>query len=168
MKRMEGMRRTAAVVTVSDGVSAGTRADESGDVAQSLLAEHGFDVVRRVVVPDDRVRIEDALRELSDGDETALVVTTGGTGFGPRDVTPEATRAVIDREAPGLAELMRSSGLAHTPMAALSRAVAGAVSRTLIVNLPGSPAGVRESLDAVLPVVPHALELLGGSAGAHP
>src|ERR687895_627691 len=168
MKRMEGTLRTAAVVTVSDGVSAGTRADESGDVAQSLLAEHGFDVVRRLVVPDDRVRIEDALRELSDGDEMALVVTTGGTGFGPRDVTPEATRAVIDREAPGLAELMRSTGLEQTPLAALSRAVAGSRGSTLVLNLPGSPKGVREGLDAVLSVLPHAIELLGGHTGEHP
>jgi xanthine/CO dehydrogenase XdhC/CoxF family maturation factor len=95
-------------------------------------------------------------------------VTTGGTGFGPRDVTPEATRAVIEREAPGLAELMRASGLATTPMAALSRGVAGAVGSALIVNLPGSPKGVRESLAAVLPVIPHAVELLGGATGAHP
>jgi len=95
-------------------------------------------------------------------------VTTGGTGFGPRDVTPEATRAVIDREAPGLAEVMRAAGLAKTPMASLSRAVAGSIGATLVLNLPGSPKGVRESLDAVLPVVPHAIELLGGVTGAHP
>ena len=95
-------------------------------------------------------------------------MTTGGTGFGPRDVTPEATLAVLDREAPGLAELMRAAGLAHTPMASLSRARAGAVGDALVVNLPGSPRGVRESLDAVLPVVPHAVGLLAGGTGAHP
>jgi molybdenum cofactor synthesis domain-containing protein len=158
--------RLAAVVTVSDGVARGTREDGSGDVAESMLREAGFDVDARVVVPDERAEIERALRELVA--RHGLVVTTGGTGFGPRDVTPEATRAVVDREAPGLAELMRAAGLAHTPMAALSRAVVGSLGMGLIVNLPGSPAGVRESLDAVLPVVPHAVELLGGSTGAHP
>jgi molybdenum cofactor synthesis domain-containing protein len=104
------------------------------------------------------------LRDLT-SEGVALVLTTGGTGFGPRDVTPEATRAVIDREAPGLAELMRAAGLEHTPNAALSRAVAGTAGGTLIVNLPGSPKGVRESLEAVMPVLPHALEQLESGAG---
>ncbi len=161
---MEATR--AAVLTVSDGVTNGTREDESGDVAVQLLGAAGFDVSDRRVVPDERTDIESALRDLAS--THGLVVTTGGTGFGPRDVTPEATRAVIDREAPGLAELMRARGLAHTPMAALSRAVAGARGRALILNLPGSPAGVRESLDSVLTVLPHAVDLLGGAAGAHP
>jgi molybdopterin adenylyltransferase len=131
-----------------------------------LLSEAGFDVSDRRVVADERPDIESALRELAA--THGLVVTTGGTGFGPRDVTPEATRAVIEREAPGLAELMRATGLAHTPMAALSRAVAGALGGTLILNLPGSPQGVRESLSSVLPVIPHAVELLGGAIGGHP
>ena len=156
----------AAVLTVSDGVAHGTREDGSGDAAVEMLREAGFEVADRRVVPDERAEIESALRELAGAN--GLVVSTGGTGFGPRDVTPEATRAVIVREAPGLSELMRATGLAHTPMAALSRAVAGAVGTTLILNLPGSPTGVRESLAAVLPVVPHAVELLGGSTGAHP
>src|SRR4051794_31573250 len=157
----------AAVVTVSDGVTHGTREDRSGEAAVELLGSAGFGDVERRLVPDERDRIEALLRELaSEGFE--LVVTTGGTGFGPRDVTPEATRAVIDREAPGLAELMRAAGLAHTPQAALSRGVAGTVGSMLVLNLPGSPKAVRESLDAVLPVVPHALELLAGRTGEHP
>ena len=163
---MEPRTTRAAVLTVSDGVTRGTREDASGDAAEALLRAAAFDVSERRVVADEQDQIESALRELAA--TNGLEVTTGGTGFGPRDVTPEATRGVIEREAPGLAELMRARGLSQTPMAALSRGIAGAVGAALIVNLPGSPGGVRESLAAVLPVIPHAVELLGGATGAHP
>lgn len=154
------MTPSAAVLTVSDGVSAGTREDRSGETAERMLREAGFDPVLRRVVPDERSQIEAALVELCTG--VVLVVTTGGTGFGLRDVTPEATRAVLEREAPGLVHLMLASGLAATPMAALSRGVAGSRGGALVVNLPGSPTAVQESLAALLPVVPHALQLLAG------
>ena len=165
---MEPTRVPAAVLTVSDGVAEGMRADGSGDEVEAILLGAGFEIVDRAVVPDDRERIESHLRALADERGVRFVATTGGTGFGPRDVTPEATRAILDRDAPGLADLMRRSGLDHTPMAALSRGIAGSRGATLIVNLPGSPAGARESLEAVLPVVPHAVELLGGATGKHP
>jgi molybdopterin adenylyltransferase len=155
------MSKRAAVVTVSDGVSRGTRDDKSGDVAQELLERGGLDVTKRVVVPDERARIESALVELRD-EGIDLIVTTGGTGLGPRDVTPEATAAIIDRPSPGLAELIRATGLAKTPTAALGRGTAGAAGASLILNLPGSPKGVTESMGAVLPILGHALELLAG------
>jgi molybdopterin adenylyltransferase len=160
MEESGARRIPAAVVTVSDGVRAGTRHDDSGDAVAGLLEAAGFDVVQRAVVSDEREEIEEALRDLTRIAD--LVVTSGGTGFGPRDVTPEATRAVIHREAPGLAELMRTAGTQSTPMAALSRGVAGIIGRSLVVNVPGSPRGATESLEAVLPVVSHALDTLAG------
>ena len=164
---MQGTRRSAAIVTVSDGVTAGAREDRSGDAAERFLRDAGFEIRRREVVPDERERIEPLLRSLADDERVDLVVTTGGTGFGPRDVTPEATRAVIDREAPGRAELMRAEGLRATPMAALSRAVSGSRGSTLVLNLPGSPGGCRDGFAVLQPALRHALELLAGEQTAH-
>ncbi len=156
----------AAVVTVSDGVSAGVRDDRSGDVLAELLGEEGFEIERRVVA-DDATQIADAIRALADAG-ARLVLTTGGTGFAPRDVTPEATRTVIDREAPGLAEAIRADAIARTPHALLSRGVAGLLGSTLVVNLPGSPGGCRDGFEVMRPALHHGLELAAGdTATAH-
>ncbi len=149
----------AAVLTISDGVHAGVRDDSSGDLLEELLRADGYDVVRRVV-PDDREVISDAIVELAA--DALLVLTTGGTGFAPRDVTPEATRAVIDREAPGIAETIRADAVTKTPHALLSRSVAGLRGRTLVVNLPGSTGGCRDGFAVLRPALAHGLELASG------
>ena len=149
----------AAVLTVSDGVHAGEREDASGDALEDLLRENGFEVVRRVV-PDEREAIAGAIVALA-GD-SLLVLTTGGTGFAPRDVTPEATASVLEREAPGIAEAIRTDALARTPHALLSRGLAGLRGATLVVNLPGSPGGCRDGFAVLQPALRHGLELAAG------
>jgi len=156
------------VLTVSDSAFRGLRTDEGGPAVEEVLSAHGFRPVLRAVVPDDRPAIARILRAWADGGEVDLAVTTGGTGLGPRDVTPEATLEVVERLVPGLAELMRWETRRYTPMAVLSRAVAGIRGRCLILNLPGSPRAVRQCLEAVLPVLPHALEILRGEEKGHP
>jgi molybdenum cofactor synthesis domain-containing protein len=150
----------AAVLTVSDGVHAGEREDTSGDTLEGLLREEGFEVERRLV-PDEREAISAAIEELAR--DARLVVTTGGTGFAPRDVTPEATRSLLDREAPGIAEAIRADAVSRTPHALLSRGVAGLRESTLVVNLPGSPGGVRDGFAVLRPALRHGLELAAGS-----
>ena len=154
----------AAVLTVSDGVVAGTREDRSGDLLAELLAGDGYEVARRAV-PDEAGEIAAAIEELAA--DAAVVLTTGGTGVAPRDVTPEATRSVLDREAPGIAEAIRADSLAKTPHALLSRGVAGIHGRTLVVNLPGSPGGCRDGYAVLRPALSHALGLLGETETAH-
>lgn len=149
-----------AILTISDRAATGERPDQSGPVLRSILQRHSWEVTRERVVADDPVEIKRALTEWADEGLADVILTTGGTGFGPRDITPEATREVCERSAPGLAEAMRSASLRITPHAMLSRAAAGIRKKAIIINLPGSPKGAKENLEVVLPVLEHAVTLL--------
>lgn len=153
----------AAVLTVSDRSSRGERPDAGGPLVAELLKNAGYEVAETAIVPDEQDQIEKKLREMADRGGVQLVVTTGGTGFAPRDVTPEATLAVCDRLTPGIPEAMRYASMQVTPRAMLSRAQAGIRGRTLIINLPGSPKAAKENLEAVLPALSHGLEMLSGA-----
>ncbi|MDX6528941.1 MAG: hypothetical protein QOH41_1231 [Blastocatellia bacterium] len=153
----------AVIITASDACSVGKREDTSGETLVQLLTELGAEIVAKEIVSDDLEPLAHKLRAYADLKHVNLIVTTGGTGFGPRDNTPEATLQVIDREAPGLAEAMRMETLKQTPMAMISRGVCGIRSGTLIVNLPGSPKAVRESFEVIRPVLSHAIALLEGN-----
>ena len=154
------------ILTLSDRSARGERTDASGPALAELIHAQGWSVVKREILPDDESAIRAALIEWADSGQVDIILTTGGTGFAPRDITPEATRAVIQRDAPGLAETMRAESLKKTPHAMLSRAVAGIRGRTLIVNLPGSPKGAVENLQTILPVLPHAVQLLTDDPGS--
>ena len=156
-----------AVLTISDAGARGERADTSGDAIVSWAKARKYELATRMLVPDDVVQIVTTLTSWCDADKADLVLTTGGTGLSQRDVTPEATRAVIEREAPGIAERLRVSCITSFPKAALSRGLAGTRARTLIVNLPGSPNGVRDALPALDPIVDHAIAILRGEHGDH-
>ena len=156
---------SAVVITCSDACSVGEREDTSGETLIQLLTELGAAIVAKEIVNDDLDSLAGKLRAYSDRPEVNLIITTGGTGFGPRDNTPEATRAIIEREAPGVAEAIRRETSAKTPMAMLSRGVCGIRGDTLIINLPGSPKGVEECFEVIRPALKHAVELIAGKTG---
>ena len=162
---MEGYRWTAAVVTLSDKGYAGEREDKSGPLVCEMITEAGYDVKKTNLLPDEKEEIRRCLCSLCDQDKLDVIFTTGGTGFAPRDCTPEATLEAADRNAPGIAEAMRLASLKVTPRAMLSRGVSVIRGQTLIINLPGSPKAVRENLEAVLPTLDHGLAILTGRAG---
>jgi molybdenum cofactor synthesis domain-containing protein len=158
---------TIGILTISDKGARGQRYDESGQTIRDIFSDLGSDISSYEIVPDEMDIIRQKLAEWADNKETDVIITTGGTGLGERDVTPEATIAVVDRVVPGLAEAMRSASLSKTPMAMLSRATAGVRGKCLIINLPGSPKAVRECLEVVLPAIPHAVDIIKGVVTEH-
>jgi molybdenum cofactor synthesis domain-containing protein len=159
---LEGLK--FAIITISDKGYKGERVDKSGPLLKEIITKNGGEIVLLKIIPDEKKIIKKELKKIANKGGADVILTTGGTGFSPRDVTPEATKAVIERETPGLAEAMRSASLKVTPFAMLSRAVAGIRKKTLIINLPGSPKGVKENLEVILPALKHGVEILTGKA----